>query len=350
MVVNNNNFVVLGGGVAGLTTAYELSSRVPGSKITVVAKHFPGDVNFKEYCSPQAGANWVSFENEYNRLAKYDETTFKRFQSIIRDSPESGVKSVPLRLVFGKETPKSARPWYSDLLGLQEVPQKELPEDAGWGLEGQSLIINTAVYLSWLQGHLIRAEVSFVRKHYDHVDTLFADFPNATALFNCTGLGAKTLGGVNDAAVFPAKGQTILVADPKEPIVTTYFWKQEPMEPWEFSHVFPRPLGGGIIIGGIKVDGEWSDAIDQKRIEIIRERACQLCPQLGKPDELQIIRHNVGLRPGREGGTRVEAEQRGDRTIVHNYGAGGAGYQSSWGTAQLAVDLLLQQSGVKSKL
>lgn len=68
------------------------------------------------------------------------------------------------------------------------------------------------------------------------------------------------------------------------------------MEPWEFSHVFPRPIGGGVIIGGIKVDNDWSPEVDQKRVEIIKERACQLCPQLGKPDELQIIRHNIGLR------------------------------------------------------
>lgn len=149
MVVNNSSFVVLGGGVAGLTTANELLSRVPGSKITVVAKHFPGDVNFTEYCSPQAGANWITFEKEYNQQAKYDEATFHRFQDIIRDHPESGVRSIPLRVVFGKETPKSERPWFSDLLKMKEVPKDQIPESAGWALEGQSLIINTAVYLSW---------------------------------------------------------------------------------------------------------------------------------------------------------------------------------------------------------
>lgn len=56
-----------------------------------------------------------------------------------------------------------------------------------------------------LQGHLIRAGVNFKRKHYDHIDTLFADFPNAAAVFNCTGLGARSLGGVEDPDVFPAK-------------------------------------------------------------------------------------------------------------------------------------------------
>lgn len=32
----------------------------------------------------------------------------------------------------------------------------------------------------------------------------------------------------------------------------------------------------------------------------------------------------------REGGARVEKETINGRTILHNYGAAGAGYQASW--------------------
>jgi glycine/D-amino acid oxidase-like deaminating enzyme len=55
--------------------------------------------------------------------------------------------------------------------------------------------------------------------------------------------------------------------------------------------------------------------------------------------EERIIRIDVGLRPYRAAGFRVEREAFGDKTLVHNYGHGGGGITLSWGTAQLAVDL-----------
>ena len=53
----------------------------------------------------------------------------------------------------------------------------------------------------------------------------------------------------------------------------------------------------------------------------------------------RIIRTVVGLRPYRSSGFRVEREQLGDTTVVHNYGHGGAGITLSWGTSKLALDL-----------
>ncbi len=55
--------------------------------------------------------------------------------------------------------------------------------------------------------------------------------------------------------------------------------------------------------------------------------------------EERIIRIEVGLRPFRPSGFRVEREAFGDKTLVHNYGHGGGGITLSWGTAKLAVDL-----------
>ena len=53
----------------------------------------------------------------------------------------------------------------------------------------------------------------------------------------------------------------------------------------------------------------------------------------------RIIRVDVGLRPYRAVGFRVERETLGAKTLVHNYGHGGGGITLSWGTAKLAVDL-----------
>jgi hypothetical protein len=36
------------------------------------------------------------------------------------------------------------------------------------------------------------------------------------------------------------------------------------------------------------------------------------------------------LTASRQGGVRIEREKRGGKWLIHNYGAGGTGYQASW--------------------
>lgn len=61
-----------------------------------------------------------------------------------------------------------------------------------------------------------------------------------------------------------------------------------------------------------------------------------------KIDQFEVIRDNVGRRPFREGGLRMEAEEvdNGRKRIVHGYGAGGRGYELSWAVAERLVELL----------
>jgi glycine/D-amino acid oxidase-like deaminating enzyme len=53
----------------------------------------------------------------------------------------------------------------------------------------------------------------------------------------------------------------------------------------------------------------------------------------------RVIRSIAGLRPFRPSGFVVRAQKLDTKTVIHNYGHGGAGITLSWGTAQLAVDL-----------
>lgn len=50
-----------------------------------------------------------------------------------------------------------------------------------------------------------------------------------------------------------------------------------------------------------------------------------------------VIREVVGHRPFRPGGFVVRSEKFGDKTLVHNYGHGGAGITLSWGSSALAI-------------
>ncbi|MGV3600976.1 MAG: FAD-dependent oxidoreductase [Dyadobacter fermentans] len=50
----------------------------------------------------------------------------------------------------------------------------------------------------------------------------------------------------------------------------------------------------------------------------------------------RIVKETVGLRPFRASGPRLDVEQLGNKTIVHNYGHGGSGWSLSWGTGNIA--------------
>lgn len=92
------NFLFLGAGVIGLTTALVLRDTYPTSRITVVAKHFPGDRSI-EYTSPWAGANWSSFA-QGGPLAKYDEVTFRKFEQLAKERSDVGIEKMGMRGFF----------------------------------------------------------------------------------------------------------------------------------------------------------------------------------------------------------------------------------------------------------
>jgi D-amino-acid oxidase len=64
-------------------------------------------------------------------------------------------------------------------------------------------------------------------------------------------------------------------------------------------------------------------------------------PQIPNDLNSAALQVRVGLRPFRADGFVVRAERLGEKWIVHNYGHGGAGITLSWGTAELAVDALV---------
>lgn len=53
----------------------------------------------------------------------------------------------------------------------------------------------------------------------------------------------------------------------------------------------------------------------------------------------RVIRTTVGLRPHRDGGFVLRADRLNDKTLIHNYGHGGAGMSLAWGCGTLVADL-----------
>ena len=93
-------------------------------------------------------------------------------------------------------------------------------------------------------------------------------------------------------------------------------------------------LAGGALAGGLAAacasprGGLWLPApprVPVRPVRVSRDR---------------IIREVAGLRPYRAEGFVVRAERFGSKLLVHNYGHGGGGVTLSWGTADMAADLV----------
>lgn len=71
------------------------------------------------------------------------------------------------------------------------------------------------------------------------------------------------------------------------------------------------------------------------------ERTTTLLPEL-LTGGMEVLAAFSGLRPSREGGTRIERtsiqlDSSKSGILVHNYGAGGTGFQAGFGMAKEAI-------------
>lgn len=62
-----------------------------------------------------------------------------------------------------------------------------------------------------------------------------------------------------------------------------------------------------------------------------------------------VLADIVGRRPAREGGVRLEVEEREGNKVVHAYGAGGRGYEISWGVGSEVLELIKGVLGTNVK-
>ena len=234
------------------------------------------------------------------------------------------------------------------------LDKSELKADIDSATAFTSVCINTAIYLPWLAGRCLKNGVIIKRgiaKHVSDAATLHHSGQPAKVIVNCTGLSSRFLGGVEDQSLYPARGQIVLVRnDPK--IMASVSGTDDGGD--EATYIMHRAAGGGCILGGSFQTHNWESQPDPSLAVRIVKRCVDLCPELtgGKGVEaLSVVRHGVGLRPLRDAGPRVEREVIGGVAVVHQYGHGGFGYQSSYGSAVEAARLVDEAVGkVKSLL
>lgn len=180
----------------------------------------------------------------------------------------------------------------------------------------------------------LRAASEIVQSNFGkHEKTRISAFINAT--------GISALNFVPDSGIYPASGQTVTVAGEAKQITTIEATFSPDGSGTPIMYVLPRPHSNTTILGGTKDVGNWSEEPDPKITEEILRRAKEWAPELlNEKGEFDVLSVQVGLRPGRKGGVRVEMEMVDDFVVCHSYGHAGAGYQNSVGSANKVLRLL----------
>jgi D-amino-acid oxidase len=308
----NNDVIVVGGGVVGLTTAVVLAER--GVRVRVWTRD-PAE----RTTSAVAGALWWPYRIEpVVRAREWALESLDVYEELAGDPEATGVRMV--EGVLGEADLDRTEAWAAARVpGLRASTPGEY---AGSGLWARLPLIDMLAHLPWLRERLVKAGGVIEER-------TVAGFAEADApvVVNCTGLGAREL--VPDASVRPVRGQLVVVENPG---IRT--WLTSTGADGEMAYFFPQP--GRLLLGGTAEEDAWSLEPDPAVAEAIVRRCAALRPEIARA---RVLEHRVGLRPARDA-VRLERELLPDgRALVHNYGHGGAGVTVAWGCAEEAAGL-----------
>ncbi|MPY33425.1 FAD-binding oxidoreductase [Streptomyces adustus] len=309
---SNDEVIVIGGGVIGLTTAVVLAES--GRRVRVWTRD-----PVERTTSAVAGALWWPYHIEPVASARaWALRSLEVYEELAERPGTTGVRLVDG--VLGETALDEVAGWASARLpGLRASTADEY---AGTGVRARLPLVDMAAYLPWLRGRLLRAGGSVEERTVS--DLAEADAP---VVVNCTGLGAREL--VPDPAVRPVRGQLVVVENPG---VDSWLVSTDPAG--EMAYLFPQP--GRLLLGGTAQDDVWSTEPDPAVAAAIVRRCSALRPEIAGA---RILEHRVGLRPVREA-VRLERVSLPDgRVLVHHYGHGGAGVTVAWGCAEEAAAL-----------
>ncbi|KAF9259598.1 D-amino-acid oxidase [Marasmius fiardii PR-910] len=353
--------VVIGAGVAGLTTSLILQER-GGYTVSIVAETLPTDPKSIKYTSLWAGAEHVTHTHSDDQRREIQLDTFKKLWDL--SEPGGAAEHCLMRIHqeehFWAESDTSSMAWYPD---FKEIPNDRLVTGATHGVEFTTLTVDPPRYTAYLLSRFLAAGGSITRGSVQHINELleggagvYSDNKKPTtvdAIVVCNGIGARTLGGIDDKDVYPIRGQTVLVRAPwvkfGRTISTAALDKA--------VYILPR-RSGNIILGGTFGENDWYPAARAETTEDIVQSAFEICPELAPPEiraqrtptvedvKAIVLESGCGLRPARKGGVRLETlffqleDDKKEVPVITNYGHGGSGFQMSWGSATIAVGLL----------
>ncbi|MBL1291726.1 FAD-dependent oxidoreductase [Streptomyces sp. NPDC057067] len=302
--------VVVGGGVSGLTTALLLAER--GLRVRVWSRDPATDTT-----SAVAGALWWPYRIEPEALVgDWSLETLRVYEELAAAPDETGVRMAAG--VHGGERLSTLGPWARSLKDVSEVAE---------GLRVTLPLIDMPAHLRWLEERLRAAGGVVERRTVRGFAEAAAE---ARVVVNCTGLGSREL--VPDPGVRPVRGQLVVVENPG---IEEWFAEADPASS-ATTYFFPQP--GRLVLGGTAEADDARAEPDPRTAEEIVARCARVRPEIAGA---RVLGHRVGLRPARDAGVRIEAEELpGGGLLVHNYGHGGAGVTVARGCARAAAQLV----------
>ena len=317
---------IIGAGVSGLTCGVVFAER--DYRTAIFAKE-----TGRQTTSGAAAAVWFPYHVEpAERVIPLALETYQVLLDLAR-FPESGVSIIESRQFL--RTGEIEIPDWAIPLGAQRLssianglwPVQDRAQRGGFSLKsGFSLrvpLMDTTIYLDYLAarfrkaGGEIRANIRFEK--LEDVNTKF------DLVINCAGIGAREL--VRDVDLEPHRGQVAIV--PKiEGLFCAIVCDDAPL-------MYAIPRRNDCVFGGTNDVSDNLAADPATTSQIVAESSRVL--NIDKP---RVLAERVGLRPFRRSGLRLERDHlRDGRTVVHNYGHGGAGFTLSWGCARKVLEL-----------
>jgi D-amino-acid oxidase len=328
MSTSRPDVLVIGAGVSGLTTALCLLDA--GLAVTVRTADLP-----QRTTSAVAGAVWgphLVGTSEAER--QWAAQTLDRLRSLAADTALTGVRIAGGLVAVGTRG-QQPPPFTSGAGELTECDEADLPPGYAVGWRYRVPVVSMPAYLDYLTGELTgRGGLLSLGRPLRSLAEAVRECP-APVLVNCAGLGARELAG--DTQLTPVRGQVVIAANPG----LEDFFVGEPGRPGhtgedgetgEVAYIIPH--GTTVLLGGTTEHGS-SDLVPAPATAARIIGDCVAAePRLAGA---AVLGHRVGLRPCRPH-VRLETQAADDgRSVVHNYGHGGAGLTLSWGCAMAAA-------------
>ncbi|KAJ5351129.1 D-amino-acid oxidase [Penicillium brevicompactum] len=342
--MKHDSIVIVGAGVIGLNVALVLAEKGHGQHTTIIAEHLPGDTSIN-YTSPWAGANFSAISASDDNALRWDKLGYTHLLGLAAKDGENSFVKETSSVEYWDELPPATKidSMAGYLKDFRRLPTVELPSGVAFGITFTTVTINAPLHIKYLLERLTQEHgVQVIRGTLSKITSGFLS-PRTKVVFNCTGNAAKQLEGVQDSKCFPTRGQILLARAPQIQQNTMRHGKD-----YE-TYVIPRPhSNGNVILGGFMQKGVSTADTFGEETESILCRTKAMLPALDSSNT-EILCAFSGLRPSRQGGARIAREEitldetNGQRVVVHNYGAGGTGFQAGYGMAVEAVDTVTRE-------
>ncbi len=358
---------ILGGGVSGLTSGVILN--LAGYDTRIYAEHLPTwtayERNLPQFATLYAAASVLPHAVDIQDPIGHLNRSHAFFRKLAA-WPEFCVRQQPHYEVF--EQPDRAVPRYARAMenltaitttNARIIRNPSIPVN-GWCYSG--FVVDMPIYMRWLLRFYRETGGTIVQHHLSRAD--FLDRPEDLVI-NCGGLEGSKL--VNDEAPYEiTRGHLVYVdvpnsVSPEPPfpfsynyMPTTDVYAQPDGRPADV-YFYPRPdrwvLGGSRQRVQLGAEDAGLDPEDPSTVEIdgievpepvVRLNRRLLLRSTGVDITEYPMESAFGYRFERHP-VRLETSVDNGRSIIHNYGHGGAGLTLSWSCAVDVLELVEQE-------